>query len=473
MIPEPHDTSPARPAAWNARFIAAAAIVVSFWFVGHSLTESRTLFEQSALDAARVENPFASRQRTTTTSSAVGFFLLGGMGLVCWWKSSSLGINWRHPLVWFAVAYVAWCGASILWSVDSTQTIRKLAILGLTLIGAYGAATRFDLDDLLAIMLIGLTGFIGLGVLAELGLGTFRPWRSDYRFAGTCHPNDQAVQCALLSLAAASAVWLKRNHPWLRWLLISGGLLGLALTKSRTTLLALIVTAALAAVLSAKGMQRWLVMSAGVGVLCLGGIVANFISVADVQQTFNVASMGRTEHVSSLTGRVPLWNELGKAVEKRPLVGYGYGAFWGEKNVLKYSSIFAWHIPHAHNGYLDLVLATGIVGAFLYVAWVVATGCVAGARFESQRDAANLFVVSLLAFSLVHSIAESKFPGAGVVAFYLTMAMAAVAIRDPALQPVAASPPAPEPASPRPAVRRSRFTSLPDLSTRTEHPGFY
>jgi len=426
-----NQTAIARPAAWNARLAAAATIVVSFWVVGHSLGQSRTLFEQSTLDASRIENRFAAQQGVTTTSSAVGFFLLGAMGVVCWMTSSSEGINWRHPLMWFCAAYVGWCVASLLWTTDSAQTVRKLGILALMLVGAYGAATRFDLDDLMAIMLLSLGGLIGVGFLAELGLGMFRPWRSDYRFAGTCHPNDQAVQCALLALAAAGAVWMKRDRPWLRQILIAAGLLGLALSKSRTTLLALIVAAALAAVLSAKGMQRWLVMSCGVAVLCLGGIAANFVSVADIDQSFNVASMGRRENVSSLTGRLPLWHELWKSAEKRPLAGHGYGGFWGEKNVLKYSQIFAWHIPHAHNGYLDLMLAVGVLGGALYVAWVIATALVAGSRFETWGDAGDLFVVCLLVFSLVHAVTESKFPGAGIGAYFVLMAMATVAIRAP------------------------------------------
>ena len=129
------------------------------------------------------------------------------------------------------------------------------------------------------------------------------------------------------------------------------------------------------------------------------------------------------------------------------MAGHGYGGFWGEKNVLKYSEIFAWHIPHAHNGYLDLMLAVGVLGGILYVAWVVATAVVAGSRFESWGDAGNLFVVCLLVFSLVHAVTESKFPGAGIGAYFVLMAMATVAIRVPgrihrrALLPLATSQP--------------------------------
>jgi exopolysaccharide production protein ExoQ len=419
-------------AAWASRLAAAAVIVASFWIVGHSLGQSRFLFEQSSLDANRVENRFAAQQGSTTASSAIGFVLLGAMGAVCWATSSSAEVNWRHPLIWFAALFVGWCVASLLWSADGAQTVRKLAILALTLLGAYGVACRFELDELLSIMIVVLGTFVAVGFAAELALGMFRPWRADYRFAGTCHPNDQAVQCALLAIAAAGAGWLRHDRPWVRRALIFAGATGLVLSKSRTTLAALLVAAGLALLFSARGLQRWLVVSVAVILFSTVGIAANFISVADLDRSFDIASMGRRENVSSLTGRVPLWEELWKAAAKRPVAGYGYGGFWGEKNVLKYSEIFRWHIPHAHNGYLDLMLTVGVIGAALYVAWMVATGVVAARRFEQQRFPADLFVCALLAFSLIHAVTESKIPGAGVGAFFVMIALAATALRSPA-----------------------------------------
>jgi O-antigen ligase len=137
-----------------------------------------------------------------------------------------------------------------------------------------------------------------------------------------------------------------------------------------------------------------------------------------------------------------LWHELWKAAEYEPLIGHGYGAFWGEENVLRYSEIFSWHIPHGHNAYLDMVLATGFVGAALYVAWVVATAAVAAARHERTGRVAHLYVACLLILSLVHGATESKFPGAGIGGFILFVAIAATTIRRPtfAAQPIATRP---------------------------------
>jgi exopolysaccharide production protein ExoQ len=420
-----------QPANWQARFAAALAIGVGFWFVGHSLTQSRTLREEGAVSADRIENRFAVQQSETTTSSAVGYFVLGGLGLMCLASAARSDVDWRQPLLLFCAAYVGWCVVSMLWSVEPMQTFRKLAILGLMLGGAFGVASRFDLEDVIWIAFIALAGFVGLGLLAEVALGTFRPWRSDYRFAGTCHPNDQGLQCALLALAAGFAAWNDRDRPWVRRAVIALALIGLALSKSRTTLLALVVAAAVGLVLRSRGVQRWLVLATCLTVLCVGGILSTFVSVAALDQTADVAAMGRRENVNSLTGRLPLWHELWKAADERLLTGHGYGAFWGEKNVLKYSEIFAWHIPHGHNAYLDLVLAIGVVGGVLYVAWVLATALVAAVRHERTGRAAYVFVACLMILSLVHGGTESKFPGAGIGTFVLFTAIAAVTLQLP------------------------------------------
>jgi O-antigen ligase len=325
--------------------------------------------------------------------------------------------------------YVGWCAFSILWSVEPQQTFRKLAILGLMLVGAFGLARRFSLEDLIWIAVTALAGFVAVGVLAETASGTFRPWRSDYRFAGTCHPNDQGLQCALLALGAGFVAWQGKDRPWVRRLVIAGALAGLALSKSRTTLAALVFAAAVALILRSRGTQRWLVLSGCLTAVALVGIGASFISVAALDQTADVASMGRRENVTSLTGRLPLWHQLWKAADDHLVAGHGFGAFWGEKNVLKYSEIFSWHIPHGHNAYLDLILSIGILGGLLYLTWILAVAGTAALQHERDGRPAHVFVVSLVVFSLVHGVTESKFPGAGIAGFILFTLLAAATIR--------------------------------------------
>jgi hypothetical protein len=79
------------------------------------------------------------------------------------------------------------------------------------------------------------------------------------------------------------------------------------------------------------------------------------------------------------------------------------------------------------------VLSVGLVGAALYLVWVLATAGLATARYGRSGRPAELFVACVAAFSLVHGVAESKLLGAGLAGFTLLAATAALTLR-PATQ---------------------------------------
>lgn len=427
---------------WAARGAAALAIGAACWLIGHSFDYSARAEVAEHHRADRIENEFAAK-RGANVNSAVGFFLLGGVGVACWLTSDRKS-NWSQGLLWLGGAYFAWCGLSLLWSTDAQQSIQKLAILGLTLLGAVGVSLRFDLEDQLWIFVLVLGGLVGLGVLAEFANGTFRPWRPDFRFSGTCHPNDQGLQCALLALAAGFAAWTAPGRSssqnrsalwgdWLRRALVGAALAGLWLSRSRTTLAAMLAAVAVAWCLRSRGLQRWLAVSAGVAMLSALALGACFSSVATLNRSIDVATMGRRQDLNSLTGRLPLWEAMVEAAADRPLLGCGFGAFWNQRNVLKYSNEFMWHIPHAHNIYLDMVLETGVIGLTLYLAWALSSLAVALVRHEQTDRPALRLIVCLIVFSLVHGLAESKTPAPGIAGFMLFAALATLALHSESL----------------------------------------
>jgi O-antigen ligase len=431
-----HDNVDATP--WRARFAAALTIAVASFVIAHSLDYSVRLQEETLHSAVRVENQFAAQQRSTTVSSAIGFFMLGGLGAGFWLTAPTKERDPAWLLVLLGVTYFSWHFLSLSWSVDPSQSIRKLAILGLMLTGAYGLATRFDRSDLVWIIALVTASLVVIGILAEVAQGTFRPWRNDYRFAGTCHPNDQGLQCALLVLAAGLIEWDSRTRNLVARGLMLLGVVGLVLSKSRTTLAALLVAVAVAVVLSSRGLQRWIICSVGVSAICVIGIAAHFGSVSTLSQTANVAAMGRTQNVSSLTGRLPLWDALWHAVDDQPMLGYGFGAFWNEPNILRFSKMFRWHIPHAHNAYLDLALAIGLVGLVLHILWIVATTAIAIAQRDRYGRRADLFAACFLAFAIVHGVTESKLPNLGMGGFFLLTIAGSLALRATETQAVEA-----------------------------------
>jgi O-antigen ligase len=77
----------------------------------------------------------------------------------------------------------------------------------------------------------------------------------------------------------------------------------------------------------------------------------------------------------SFTGRDEVWQFALARMMDRPLIGHGYAAFWGTSQVVYGMSggntDWANTVHHAHNGYLEMILTTGIPGAALVTLWLV------------------------------------------------------------------------------------------------------
>ena len=76
---------------------------------------------------------------------------------------------------------------------------------------------------------------------------------------------------------------------------------------------------------------------------------------------------------ATLTGRTEIWKMVMVSAFKRPLLGYGYRAFWnglqGESAHLALA--VGWSPTGAHNGYLDVWLNLGLVGVIMVLLTMV------------------------------------------------------------------------------------------------------
>ncbi|MGB3865844.1 MAG: O-antigen ligase [Xanthobacteraceae bacterium] len=72
---------------------------------------------------------------------------------------------------------------------------------------------------------------------------------------------------------------------------------------------------------------------------------------------------------ASFTGRSDIWGFVLTAIRLRPILGYGFAAFWGEPGAatLPVDNADAWAMEasHSHNGYLDLAVTVGLPGLLL------------------------------------------------------------------------------------------------------------
>ncbi len=79
---------------------------------------------------------------------------------------------------------------------------------------------------------------------------------------------------------------------------------------------------------------------------------------------------------TALTGRAFIWDALVQLFYESPITGHGFQSVYNvgiHSPLLKYlSNTWAEAIPHGHNGYLDLLVSTGVVGfIFTITAFVI------------------------------------------------------------------------------------------------------
>ena len=71
---------------------------------------------------------------------------------------------------------------------------------------------------------------------------------------------------------------------------------------------------------------------------------------------------------ATLTGRTDLWEYVKICISQRPLLGWGFNAFWLSINpaAAEISTNLGWIVPQAHNGLLELLLEVGVVGTSFF-----------------------------------------------------------------------------------------------------------
>jgi O-antigen ligase len=140
---------------------------------------------------------------------------------------------------------------------------------------------------------------------------------------------------------------------------------------------------------------------------------------------------------ATLTGRADLWAMLPAFISERPWLGYGYGGFWVESSprVDFIWNAIGWAAPHAHNGWLDLLLDLGIAGLtiiavqLLLVLVKTIRAVVAGLEPDAQ------FLLLMIFGLLINNLAESSLvrPGQNWVTLVMSVVfLARIAAERPA-----------------------------------------
>ena len=199
---------PQRRIRWP--WVSATLILLAFLLGAHDLQASRRWFKTDKADirllAQEESNGRASRQ--------IGFLLLGAVGLMLLTRPAGIALA-PNPLIVLPLSMLLiWALISAGWSADPVITLKREVMLLCMLLAAAGLVKHFPVSLLSEIALAHSLFVILLGFTVELVLHSTVPG-SEYRFAGTLHPNHMAINASLLLLCSLFIAFDRQDRRFL------------------------------------------------------------------------------------------------------------------------------------------------------------------------------------------------------------------------------------------------------------------
>ena len=337
-----------------------------------------------------------------------------------------------NPLLYLMLGLFGVAICSPLWADVFGFSMKRVLVVVFGTLAGLGLARGHTPRQLTDILIVVILSYMVFGVFAEISVGMFRPWMSEYRFSGTTHPNNQAVMDGILILACMARVMTDRKADWRLILIAAFAFVIMVMTKSRTVLFGCLIAMSVLAMLRTP----WqLIFGSGVlGITLLSGFLC-FAAIAGMDiadDVFAIFTLGRTDETSTLTGRIPLWEELFGYINQRPLLGHGYGSFWTPDRILKVSLNQGWQIPHAHSGYVETLLNLGYGGLLLLLTLMMTAFSCSLWRSITQGRLQDLFALGIVIYSMVFSLTDTAFAAATLPALVLITVMWTLALDDEA-----------------------------------------
>lgn len=310
---------------------------------------------------------------------------------------------------WIAIvcslALVGWAGASVTWSIDPETTSRRVMALGFTtLFGLYLAASfdgrRFTRLMAVCFAIFAVGSLILCVAMPAYGVHQTGPLVGNWRGLFVTK-NTLALMMAIGCVSCIALMITERRSMPLWWGVFALCFFLLIMAKSATSLLCCLVACTLAGIflLMRRGaLWRGIAIWGASAIAILGGAI-----IATERDAF-LKMLGKDP---TLTGRTEIWQAVFRQVEQSPWLGFGFAAFWakGSAPAQWIKAQTQWAVPSAHNGWLDLIVQLGWIGAFLF-GGVFLIACI-GAILRITRLKDGYLSLLILAIFTIRALSES------------------------------------------------------------------
>ena len=337
--------------------------------------------------------------------------------------------------------YLGWAFASLLWSVYPLLTLRSAVAFVLVSVGAFGLSAGFyggqpNGRDLF------LRHVFVAGVLSALVVLLPLPFRwGQYDILSPTGRLEiggdfatyvaRPALCALLVLLATPMVGVRRwrTRDW-TWVLVL--VLPLLALKARGPVLWAMLALAIF-YLCCRSRVRDRVLQAGLLiVVCLGTYVSYFEGFFGTLAPY--LTRGNVENTETLTGRIPLWEVLIPEIGQHPWIGAGFAAFWSPDNLYRIEQLAGFSATSAHNGFVEELLNTGVVGLAILLAFLLHTVAVV-LRQAHRGDPLGWIAFLFIVFYLLLNVTNALIQGYFEVPFVIILAILGLMAGKPAPDP--------------------------------------
>ncbi|WP_298915034.1 O-antigen ligase family protein [uncultured Nostoc sp.] len=321
------------------------------------------------------------------------------------WKKVTYVFS-RDKFIW---ALIGVCALSSFWSLDPDTTVRRVFALAATTIFGLYLASRYTLKEQLKLCayMFGISAvmcFLFVIFLPQYGLGNAvdgAGWRGIYPSKNSLGETF-VVSAAIFFFQAMT----NQENRWVSWLgYVASGVL-IFFSKSTTSIVNFIIITAAVVIYYRILHLKYKVM---IPILTFISTIAIafytwFISEADTI----LGSVGKD---TTLTGRSEIWSAVLEMIAKKPLLGYGYGAFWIENNSEStiVQQTIQWNAPNAHNGFLDLWLELGLLGFSVFLIGFVINLLKAIYLIRWNQTSESLWLLVYFTVIILTNLAETTF----------------------------------------------------------------
>lgn len=299
---------------------------------------------------------------------------------------------------------------STIWSQDPLLTLRCVFWLLLSILFVYWLTVSLSVDQQMQLLM--LTGFAAASMsilvvvlVPRVGLDAAHGNAWQGVFLSKNHMGR-----IMLFLLTPAIHYRSRgsNQEWIRGAYVVLILFMIAMSGSASAWLFTIAYLLFAGVLRQIG--RVSKRDRYVSIVSVSAVFAVFgaVTVAYLQPILGL--FGRD---ATLTGRTTIWKVLLLSIEKRPLLGYGYQAFWagprseGMHAMIRIFGTMHFLTSYAHGGFISVVLEEGVVGLAV-IALLMATGvrdavsCLVNARDRSYTN----WYIGILFLTVIYNLDE-------------------------------------------------------------------